>query len=69
MDRADEQRIRNNVDGGFRAILDQIAASQMPPREDVEGKIKVAFEVWRVGQYDLSISLLLDAMIKQRERR
>jgi hypothetical protein len=65
VDRSDEQRIRNNVDGGFRAILDQIAAS--PPRKDVEGKIQVAFEVWQVRQYDLAISLLLDALIKQRE--
>ena len=69
MDRSDEQRIRNNVDGGFRAILDQIAASPLPPRKDVEGKIQVAFEVWQVGQYDLAISLLLDAMIQQRAGR
>ena len=69
MDRSDEQGIRNNVDGGFRAILNQIAASPLTPRKDVEGKIQVAFEVWHVGQYDLAISLLLDAMIKQREGR
>ncbi len=64
---SDEQRIWNNVNSGFRAILDQIAASPLPPRKDVEGKIKVAFEVWQSGQYDLAISLLLDAMIKQRD--
>jgi hypothetical protein len=67
MDRPDVQRIRNNVDDGFRAILDHIAGSLLPPRKDVEGKIQVAFEVWRVGRSDLAISLLLDAMIKQRE--
>jgi len=64
MDWSDEQRIRNNVDDGFRAILDQIAASRLPPRKDVEGKIQVAFEVWQVGQCDLAISLLLDALIR-----
>ena len=69
MDQSDEQRIRNNVAGGFRAILDQIAASPLPPREYVEGKIQVAFEVWQAGEYDLAISLLLDAMIKLREAR
>jgi hypothetical protein len=69
VDQSDEQRIRNNVGSGFRAILDQIAASPLPPREYVEGKIQVAFEVWQVGQYDLAISLLLDALIKQREGR
>ena len=69
MDQSDEQRIRNNVAGGFRGILDQIAASPLPPREDVEGKIQVAFEVWQIGQYNLAISLLLDAMIVSREAR
>jgi hypothetical protein len=69
VDQADAQRIRNNVATGFRAILDQIAASPVPPRKDVEGKIQVAFEAWQVGQCNLAISLLLDAIIKQREGR
>jgi hypothetical protein len=45
----------------------RIAASPLPLRKDVEYKIKVALEVWRVGQYVLSISLLLDTMINQGE--
>ena len=69
MDLSDEQRIRNNVAGGFRGILDQITASPLPPRPDVEGKIQVAFEAWQMGESNLAISLLLDALIKLREGR
>ncbi len=69
MDQSDEQRIRNNVATGFRAILANAAASPLTARPDVEGKIGVAFEAWQVGQCNLAISLLLDAMIKLREGR
>jgi len=67
VDQSDEQRNRNNVASGFRAILDQSAGSPSPPHADVEGKVQMSFETWQAGQYDLAISLLLDAMIKQRE--
>jgi hypothetical protein len=69
VDQSDEQRIRNNVTSGFRTVLDRNADSPSPLRADVEGKVQMAFETWQAGQYDLAISLLLDAMIKQREGR
>jgi hypothetical protein len=69
VDQSDERRIRNNVADGFRGLLDQIAASSLPPRPDVEGKIQVAFKVRQTGECNLAISPLLDATIKLREGR
>ena len=69
MDQSGEQRIRNNVACGFRGVLDRIAASPLPPRPKMEGKIQIAFEVWQTGECNLAISLLLDAMIVSRENR
>ena len=59
MDQSDEQRILNNVAGGFRGILDRIAASPLPPRPDVEGKIQIVFEAWQTGECNLAISRCL----------
>ncbi len=60
---SDEGHIRKTVGIQFHAILGQIAASSVPPRPDVEGKIELAFEAWQAGNHNLAMSLLLDALI------
>jgi hypothetical protein len=62
---SDERRIEKNVAGGFDGIVTRIASSSRP-REEVEGKILVAYETWKAGKYNLTISLLLDAIICMR---
>ena len=69
MDEEDHKRIEKNVAGGFHGLLEQITRGSTPPRPDIEGKTQAAWETWKAGHHNLTISLLLDAMIILRQER
>ena len=62
----DDQRIQENVAAGFRALLARMAPSSAP-QSDIDRHIEVAFAVWQAGNGSLSISMLLDVLIRTRE--
>jgi hypothetical protein len=66
MDQQDERRIDQNVAGGFAGLLDRMDTS-IEPQSDFAKTIRAAFEVWQARQYNTTISLLLDAVIRLRD--
>ena len=47
-------------------MLDQIDTS-IVPQSDFDKTIRIAFETWQARQYNLTISLLLDTVIRLRD--